>query len=241
MNQKEQTFGFSDPEIRSAFAMIAAAYYNRNFGTMAKADFETLLFSIYIEHCLDNDLPYDDHTLSRALGISQSRVRTLKERKELRYPREAFNWQEAFVRYMAGARYDEGSRLVKMQVPDVNVLTELRSYLEAHGWYDEYQLNPKLFQCRADLFVKLCRSLDGGETELDGAARERLEQLERETRNREEQSALKEILSGSLEDGLKKLAISGSRELLKAVLKLLPLGGLAGKAVAAFAGVLDGM
>lgn len=242
MDTKEQEFGFSEQEIRHAFQLIAEAYFNRNFGTMAKADFETLLFSIYIEHCLDNGLPYDDHTLSRTLGIGQNRVRALKLKKELKYPYESFCWKKAFVECISGARYDEVKRLVKVAIPDVNVLTELRSYLESQGWYDEYQLNPKLFQCRADIFLQLCRSLDQeGSAQLSPDAKDTLRDLEKEAKSQEEKSALKEILSGSMEDGMKKLAISASKEILQAVLNLLPFGGLAGKAIRAFADVLQGI
>ena len=74
---------FSKSEIDQAFRMISARYFERNFGTMAKTDFETLLFSIYIEHLLDNNQPFDDYAMSKALGITQSKVRTLKLRKEL--------------------------------------------------------------------------------------------------------------------------------------------------------------
>lgn len=79
---------FSDKEKLAAFDKIAGLYFDRNFGSVSKADFETLMFSIYIEHLLDNDLPYDDYTMSNSLGISESRIRTLKERKQLKYPRE---------------------------------------------------------------------------------------------------------------------------------------------------------
>lgn len=72
---------FSDKEKEDAFDVIAGLYFNRNFGSVSKADFETLLFSIYIEHLIDNNLPYDDFSMSNSLGISESRIRTLKERK----------------------------------------------------------------------------------------------------------------------------------------------------------------
>lgn len=60
---------FSKSEIDQAFRMISARYFERNFGTMAKTDFETLLFSIYIEHLLDNNQPFDDYAMSRHWGL----------------------------------------------------------------------------------------------------------------------------------------------------------------------------
>lgn len=52
---------FSSFEMEQAFQMVSARYFERNFGTMTKTDFETLLFSIYIEHLLENNQPFDDY------------------------------------------------------------------------------------------------------------------------------------------------------------------------------------
>lgn len=81
-----QEMSFTLEEKVELFNRIAERYYNHNFGTMLKADMDTLIFSAYIEHCLKNGLPYDDYSLSIALGITESRVRSLKERKQLQYP-----------------------------------------------------------------------------------------------------------------------------------------------------------
>ena len=49
---------------------------------MSKSDFETLIFDIYIEHMLDEDLPFDDYTIDsdtgaigQAAGFSDEGVR----------------------------------------------------------------------------------------------------------------------------------------------------------------------
>lgn len=216
-----------------AFDLIADQFYNVNFGRLSKADFEVLLFHIYIEQCLRKGHPYDDYTLSKELGITQTRVRALKVKKELQYPYADFNWKESFVGYISKARYDEKKALVKLQIPDVNVLMELRNYIETHGWYDEYQLNPKLFQCRVDIFIELCNSLDegNGEITLNEEQKKRLAELKRSSRAGNEQSALDMIIAGDIKDGLKKLALEGAKELLCQVLGSLPGGKLFAKAL----------
>ena len=88
---------FSKEEKAAAFDQIADQYYLGNFGRMSKTDFETLLFSIYIERCLEKKQPFDDYKLSRDLGITQGKVRSLKVRKELQYPYKEFDWKTAFV------------------------------------------------------------------------------------------------------------------------------------------------
>lgn len=238
-NRRYKVLFPDDSSKAKAFDKIAAEYYAGNFGRMLKSDFETMLFSIYIEQCLNFEVPYDDYLLSRELGITQSRIRSLKIKKELQYPYEKFDWEKAFIQYIPRARYDSVKRLVKIHIPDVNVLVELRNCMEQNGWYDEYQLNPKLFQCRVDIFLALCEKLGHEQQqELTQDAQLKLKELKKTCSSEKEKSALDSILSGSIEDGIKSIAISASKELLLEVLKLVPFGGLAGNAVSALADVI---
>jgi hypothetical protein len=50
-------------------------------------------------------------------------------------------------------------------------------------------------------------------------------------KSEKEENAIQKILSGSLEDGVKDIIISGSKELLPELLKLIPFGGVASKAI----------
>ena len=208
---------FSKPEMEQAFRMVSARYFERNFGTMAKTDFETLLFSIYIEHLLDNNQPFDDYTMSKALGITQSKVRTLKLRKELQYPREKFDWTTAFADDLKRASFDAESKKVRVLIPDVNVLTELRYFVEKNGWYDEYQLNPRLFQCRVDFFLNIISELAKESLSLDDVVKK----------------ALKDILNGSIVDGTKKLLLYAGKEIGVKVLEKIPIAGEAASEIAA--------
>lgn len=229
---------FSPEEMQDAFALIQERYYHRNFGTMTKTDFETLLFRIYLNHLLVTNAPFDDYTMSKALGISQSKIRNLKARNELQYPRQSEHWKEHFAALVPNAVYDEQSRTVKMQIPEVTDMTELRYYLECNNWFDEYQLNPKLFQCRADFFLELCRSL-GELLTPDKNAETKLKEIQKLLDEKSERSGIQKILDGAVEDGLKELAINGSKELITEVLKLLPFGGVAATAINAFVRVLE--
>ena len=135
---------------------------NQNFGSTSKADFELFLFSLYVDHLIDNKETFDDYTVGKQLGITISRVRSLKEKKELKYHREDYCWVAYFIACIENARYDEIAHLVKVNIPDVNVIKDVRYFLEQNGWYDEYQLNPKLFQCSpvvmASVGIDICGS-----------------------------------------------------------------------------------
>lgn len=233
---------FSNDERIAAFKRIEQNFYNRNFGTMSKPDFETLIFDIYITHLLDTNENFDDYTMSKSLGISQSRIRSLKAKKELRYPRDSYNWMKAFADCTRRITYDETTRKISFVIEDINVQTDLRYYMETRGWFDEYQLNPKVFTCKTDFFVKLCAELSGStSSNLDDTSRASLAELEKEYSGSEsDKSALKTILDGAFEDGMKSLLLNGSKMLIVEVLKIIPFGGIASSIITNLIDIIAG-
>lgn len=216
---------FSSFEMEQAFQMVSARYFERNFGTMTKTDFETLLFSIYIEHLLENNQPFDDYTISKALGITQSKVRTLKLRKELQYPRDKFDWIKAFADDLKRASFDPESKKVRVLISDINVLTELRYFMENNAWYDEYQLNPKVFQCRVDFFVNIISKLAEESLSLNDEAEKAIKEIEKQTADGTVKKALRSILNGSIVEGTKKLLLYAGKEMGANILEKIPVIG----------------
>lgn len=152
-----------------AFDKLAEAYYYRNFGQMQKTDFETLMFSLYLDRILDeneeNMRTYSDYTLSKLLGITQSRVSNLKVRKELLYPYERFDWRESLKRVIEHARYEDGK--IKISIPDKNLFLETKNAIEESGGYIETQLNSSLLQIRPEYFVDLMVAASDGDSQRD--------------------------------------------------------------------------
>ena len=98
-----------------AFDEIAELYYDKNFGTASKSEIDVLMFSIYINRILEQSESemntYSDYILSKYLGITQSKVKNLKIKKELIYPRDEFRWEESFRRiYSAKADFLQKKR-----------------------------------------------------------------------------------------------------------------------------------
>ena len=223
--------GFKVAEKTAAFDLIAKRYFDRNFGTMSKTDFETLLFHIYMENLLSHNEKFDDYTVSKALGISQSKVRNLKMRKELQYPHQypdGLDWKNEFVKALDTAAYDKETHLVSMLISEPVVMVELRYFLESNGGFDIRTLNSKQFVCRVDHLVMLFEKLSEENIELEDDRKNKLKQLEAKGM---EKSAIEKICTGAYEDGLKKLVLEGSKQALTEVLKLIPFGGLAATAV----------
>ena len=224
---------FTDIEKIEAFDEIATRYFYQNFGTMTKTDFETMIFSIYLRHLKDSNQASDDYSISRKLGITQSKVRSLKLRNELQKPNLTDDsWKQAFADCVSSAVYDEKKKLVKVMVPEVTVMMELRHFIEENKWQDEYQLNPKLFQCRPEFFVLLCEKISGEDIILNEDAKEKLRKL-KNSADEKEQSAISEIMGGAFKSGLQKLVTMGSGKLIVEVLKLLPFTGIAATIIGA--------
>ncbi len=140
-----------------AFDQIAERYYFGNFGTMQKSDLEVLLFSIYLERILEqsekDEKTYSDYTLSKDLGITQSRVSQLKVKKQLKHPYERFDWKKSFKRIMGNAQYENGK--IKIHIPDRNLFLELQNAVEESGGFIDVQLNSKLLQISPAFFLDL--------------------------------------------------------------------------------------
>lgn len=235
---------WTQTEQEKIFNWIEETYYaNRSFGSVPKADIDLFFFSCLLDHLKAQNEPVDDFTIGKKLGITNSRVRSLKERKELRYSSEnEIVWKEEFVSLIPYAKYDDVSHMVKMNISDVNLLKNVRHFMETNNWFDEYQLNPRLFQCRADFFLEMVEALSDQDKDehllIDTATQKRLKEINKKA-SQDEQNYIEKILSGSIEEGLKGIAIEGSKQILAGVLQCIPFGGIAKMAVDAFIKVIQ--
>ena len=196
---------FKNEEKAKLFDDIAKYYFDFNFGSMSKADLDVLIFSHYIEYCLRHGLTYDDYTLSKELGITQSRVRSLKERKQLKYPYD-YDWQVSFAGLVEFAVFNKDTMMIQMVIEDVNLLKEIRHFLTTNNMFDEYQLNPKLFQCNIDFFIKMCRKLDIENSSLS----EIQKATEKIAVTNDNRSVIDKLKMGDIEGGIKDLIFDNS-------------------------------
>lgn len=214
-------FSDFDNETKQAFFNeIAENYFNKNFGTMLKSDFETLIFSYYIENIIEKGQNFDDYTLSKQLGISESRVRALKERKELKYPYKKYDWKKAFSEIIPNAHYDEKNDLVQLKIEDVNVLKDLRYFIYSKNYFDVYQLNPKLFQCKLEFFIQICMDIDS-EFKLTDQTIEHIKSL---NLDENEITAVEKICNGDYKEGIKQLLFDTSQSIFEEIVEKLPFG-----------------
>lgn len=173
-----------DKEKAEAFDELAKVFYAGNFGSMTKANIETLMFSIYLEQILKRDeddfAQYSDYELAKELGIPQSRILNLKVRKQLQYPRE-FDWQKSLAKISKKARYDDGK--IKLQIPDINLYYAIRNEVELQGGYVEMTLTPKLLQIPLKFFMDFILAL------LEDEERDKVRKILREEFRKENKEA----------------------------------------------------
>lgn len=177
-----------------------------------------------------NNLLCDDYTLSNSLGITESRIRSLKERKQLQYSYEDYDWRKEFIKLIPNTKYNDVKKLVQINIGDVNLIKDVSYFVYENNWFDEFQSNPKLFQCRLDYFIDLCYKL-GDIKPIDEKTKTKLKKL---AKSNQEKSALKKLATGSFEEGIKSLFAVGSKTAIIQVLELIPFGGFAAFAINAF-------
>ena len=98
-------------ENEPSFLKIAEHYYNKNFGTMSKAEFELLMFTILCDKYREMDSDITPISLALDLGITVQRVDNLLEKMMLKKQRR--NW----LRFRGSRPFHTSSRTEQTLLP----------------------------------------------------------------------------------------------------------------------------
>lgn len=152
-----------------AFDKIALMFFNQNFGSANKSEIELQMFSIFMDAMIDhykneeNVLDYkacSDYEMGKLLGIPQEKVRTLKIKKQARYPQK-FDWRESLKTIQNDIVYDSEKKKVIIPMRDPNLYNEIRNFIEENGGYIEIQRGYNCIQIRPKyLFILLYKATD---------------------------------------------------------------------------------
>lgn len=187
----------------------------QNFGTLSKSEFDLLLFHYYL---LDRQEKaagkyVTDYEIGRDLGLTIQRVRSLRERDALKWRSQDNYWKERFLACLKHAHYDEKSGTVKILVLDVNIIKEVRNFIETAGLIDDYQLNPKVFQCNLDALIAMCLDFKSGSD--DNLCGRILDEL-RDCKDRNVARAV-DAQEQPIRSLIKKAAIIGAQETIASI------------------------
>ena len=219
--------GATSSDVWSSFiADIQRECLKQNFGTLSKSEFDLLVFHYYLLNKQVNvgGQYVSDYDIGRELGLTIQRVRSLREREALKW-RSQEDWKAKFLECLKHARYDEKSDAVKIPVLDVNVIKEVRNFIEMAGLIDDYQLNPKVFQCNLDALIAMC--LDFKSDSDDNLCGKILDEL-RDCKDRNVARAVDEQ-EQPIRSLIKKAAIIGAQETIASI----PYIGSASKEIVA--------
>ena len=222
----EETGVMSSDVWSSFIADIQRECLKQNFGTLSKSEFDLLVFHYYLLNKQVNvgGQYVSDYDIGRELGLTIQRVRSLREREALKW-RSQEDWKAKFLECLKHARYDEKSDAVKIPVLDVNVIKEVRNFIEMVGLIDDYQLNPKVFQCNLDALIAMC--LDFKSDSDDNLCGKILDEL-RDCKDRNVARAVDEQ-EQPIRSLIKKAAIIGAQETIASI----PYIGSASKEIVA--------
>ena len=208
----------------SFLADIQRECLKQNFGTLSKSEFDLMVFHYYLLNKQMNagGKYVSDYDIGRELGLTIQRVRSLRERDALKWGAEN-DWKDSFLACLKHARRDGDN--VKIPVPDVNVIKEVRNFIEMAGLIDDYQLNPKVFQCNLDALIAIC--IDFKSDNDDNLCGKILDKL-RDSNDEKVARAVDEQ-EHPIRSLIKKAAINGAQEAIASI----PYIGSASKEIVA--------
>lgn len=114
-----------------------AELFSKHFGSFTKSDYEVLMFTIFLDSMDDEVRDYD---ISIALGITESKVRTLRVKSQLLYPRE-LKWVEQLTSALDHGLYVDGMITITLENPSVRNM--IRNEVESKYGTVNISLNSK--------------------------------------------------------------------------------------------------
>lgn len=153
---------FSEEEVKELLSKLCKGYFNKNFGTLTKSEIDLIMFHHYLKQKMASKTNsfISEYEISKELGISQARVRTLKTKDYLQNENKV-DWKNELLEIFNSGNFVRKDGDIEVIIPDVNLMMELRNFLEEEKMINEYVLNPKVFKCTLDVFVKVYEKLKG--------------------------------------------------------------------------------
>ncbi|MBR5338922.1 MAG: hypothetical protein IK150_02460 [Lachnospiraceae bacterium] len=125
--------------------------YTKRFGTFAKSDYEVLMFTIYLDSLEGTARDYD---ISIDLGITESKVRNLRIRSQLLYPKK-LDWKEELEKSMEHGVYDASSKQITIMFEDPSVQNLMKNEIEKAFSNVGRTFNPKQLVLPIESFLIL--------------------------------------------------------------------------------------
>lgn len=131
--------------------MAEAELFTRRFGTFTKSDYEVLMFTIYLDSM---DEPVRDYDVSIALGITESKVRNLRIRSQLLYPKDII-WQRELAESIEHGYYDTQTSQITITFENPSIQSMVKNIIEKNFGTVGQSLNVKQLVLPVESFLLL--------------------------------------------------------------------------------------
>lgn len=155
-----------------------AELFSRKFGTFTKTDYEILMFTMFLDSLKGNETDYD---ISIALGITESKVRNLRVKSQLLYPRD-INWVNELNMAITHGHYDQVSGDITVTFSNPVVQNLIKNEIESKFGTVGLALNSKQLILPVESFIILAAF---AEKEPDTVIEELNKMLKEETKSKE--------------------------------------------------------
>ena len=132
-----------------------AELFTRRFGSFSKADYEILMFSIYLDMQTE---PVRDYDISIALGMTETKVRSLRVKSQLLYPR-TISWCDELQKALTKGQYNPDKMTITVMIEDPSVQNLLKSKIESAYGPVYLSFNPKLLTLPVESYLLLAMEL----------------------------------------------------------------------------------
>ena len=129
--------------------VIEAGLFTKQFGSFTKTDYEVLMFTVFLDSMEGDVWDYD---ISIALGITESKVRALRVKSQLLYPRE-LRWVEHLTEALEHGSQDDG--MITITLEDPSVRNKIRNEVEKQYGTVNLSLNSKQLVLPVESFLLL--------------------------------------------------------------------------------------
>ena len=117
-----------------------AELFTRRFGSFSKSDYEVLMFTIYLDSLSDE--PVYDYLISQKLGITESKVRSLRVKSQLLYPKD-IPWKQVLSDAIKNGNYNEKDNTLTITIEDPSCQARIRYEIESSFGTANLNLNSK--------------------------------------------------------------------------------------------------
>lgn len=133
-----------------------AELFSRRFGMFSKTDYEVLLFTVFMD---SYDGEVSDHGISKQLGLTESRVRNLRIKSQLLYPKEIV-WRDELVQALDKGFFNSTTMTITVTIEDPSAQLAIKYEVEKALGNVLLTLNPKHLCLPVGSYVILATELE---------------------------------------------------------------------------------